>query len=122
MKTLQSDTLLKWDKMLSAGAGSVLYQRVGNFYDFITRGNKRIPTVYLIKPDRRRYWTRTSAIRDADNIAADIMTWQDNKEGVWICEEDIRSLKLSNLYTISIIYRRKVGKVLENRIALADRC
>jgi len=74
------DMLLKWDRMLSSGSGSVLYQRTGKVYDVVTRGKKRVPTAYLIKPDRRRYWTRSAAIRDADSIAADIMAWQDNEQ------------------------------------------
>jgi len=73
------DMLLKWDRMLSSGSGSVLYQRTGKVYDVVTRGKKRVPTAYLIKPDRRRYWTRSAAIRDADSMSADIMAWQDNE-------------------------------------------
>jgi hypothetical protein len=30
-------------------------------------------TVYIIKPDQRRHWTRSSALRDADEIYSDIM-------------------------------------------------
>jgi hypothetical protein len=36
----------------------------------------KIPTIYLIKPDKIRYWTRSMALRDADEVAADIMTWR----------------------------------------------
>ncbi len=74
------DMLLKWDRMLSSGSGSILYQRVGKLYDVVSRGKKRVPTAYLIKPDSRRYWTRSAAIRDADSISADIMAWQDNEQ------------------------------------------
>jgi len=35
-----------------------------------------IPTIYLIKPDKIRYWNRSMALRDADEVAADIMMWQ----------------------------------------------
>ena len=30
-------------------------------------------TIYVVKPDQQRYWTRASALRDADEIYADIM-------------------------------------------------
>jgi len=30
-------------------------------------------TVYIIKPDQRRHWTRSNALRDADEIYSDIM-------------------------------------------------
>ena len=29
--------------------------------------------IYVIKPDQRRYWTRSSALRDADEVYAEIM-------------------------------------------------
>lgn len=74
------DLLLKWDAMLASQTQSALYQRVGKVYDIVVRGGRKTPTAYLIKPDRRRYWTRTAAIRDADNIFADIMTWRTDRQ------------------------------------------
>lgn len=78
--------LLKWDEMLmSSPSGKLkgaLHQRVAKIYGVVNRGGKRIPTVYLIKPDRCRYWTRSIAMRDADSIAADIMMWQDEEKQV----------------------------------------
>ncbi|MBC8394866.1 MAG: hypothetical protein H8E17_20145 [Deltaproteobacteria bacterium] len=77
------DQLLKWDEMLASSSSGIskgaLHQRVAKIYSVVNRGRKRIPTVYLIKPDRCRYWTRSVAIRDADSIAADIMMWQDEE-------------------------------------------
>jgi len=78
------DQLLKWDEMLTSSPNGiskgVLHQRVAKIYGVINRGRKRIPTVYLIKPDRCRYWTRSVAMRDADSVAVDIMIWQDEKQ------------------------------------------
>jgi hypothetical protein len=51
--------------------GGIFYQRVARIYD--SSSFSRVPTVYLIKPDRLRYWTRSSALRDADEVSADIM-------------------------------------------------
>jgi N-6 DNA Methylase len=51
--------------------GGIFYQRVARIYD--SNSFNRMPTVYLIKPDRLRYWTRSSALRDADEVSADIM-------------------------------------------------
>ncbi len=31
--------------------------------------------INIIKPDRIRYWTRSTALRDADEVAADLMIW-----------------------------------------------
>jgi hypothetical protein len=50
---------------------SVFYQRVARVYVAGQHG----PTVFLIKPDRRRYWTRSVALRDADEVSLDLMQW-----------------------------------------------
>ncbi|OBQ03167.1 MAG: restriction endonuclease subunit M [Anabaena sp. LE011-02] len=56
--------------------GDIFYQRVARIYDSVQMNGIKIPTIYLIKPDKIRYWTRSMALRDADEVAADIMTWQ----------------------------------------------
>lgn len=53
------------------------YQRVARVYETVQQEGRTIPTVYLIKPDQLRYWTRSVAMRDADDVAADIMIWRD---------------------------------------------
>ena len=37
---------------------------------------RKVPTIFLVKPDKVRYWTRSMALRDADEVAADIILWQ----------------------------------------------
>ena len=54
--------------------GGIFYQRVARIYDSVDLNGVKIPTIYLIKPDKIRYWTRSMALRDADEVAADIMT------------------------------------------------
>lgn len=54
--------------------GGVFYQRVARVYDSFKIDGMSIPTVYLVKPDERRYWTRSMAMRDADEVAADIIS------------------------------------------------
>lgn len=54
--------------------GGIFYQRVARIYDSVQLNGVNIPTIYLIKPDKIRYWTRSMALRDADEVAADIMT------------------------------------------------
>ena len=39
-----------------------------------------MPTIYFVKPDKIRYWTRSIALRDADEVAADMMLWRDSRE------------------------------------------
>ena len=57
----------------NSGAGGIFYQRVARVYASTEWYGEQVPTVYLIKPDRIRYWTRSMALRDADKVSADIM-------------------------------------------------
>lgn len=56
---------------------AIYYRRVSRIYQTLgveEGGRKRsIPTVFLIKPNQLRYWTRSVALRDADNVVADLV-------------------------------------------------
>jgi hypothetical protein len=56
-------------------ASGIFFQRIARVYDVTDINGRRVPTVYIIKPDQVRYWTRSMALRDADEVAAEIMTW-----------------------------------------------
>jgi hypothetical protein len=56
--------------------GGIFYQRVARVYDSLKIGDQIVPTVYLIKPDQVRYWTRSMALRDADDVVADALLWR----------------------------------------------
>jgi len=56
-----------------SAAGGIFYQRVARIYASTPFDIEQVPTVYLIKPDKIRYWTRSMALRDADEVTADIM-------------------------------------------------
>lgn len=47
---------------------------------YMTEGQARddvvVPTVYILKPNENRYWTRSMALRDADEVVADILQTQ----------------------------------------------
>ncbi|MEH2334236.1 MAG: N-6 DNA methylase [Nostoc sp.] len=58
--------------------GGIFYQRVARVYDSMQLNGLKVPTIYLIKPDKIRYWTRSMALRDADEVAADIIMWRSN--------------------------------------------
>lgn len=58
--------------------GGVFYQRVARIYDETRVGRRTVPTIYIVKPDRIRYWTRSAALRDADEVASDIALWLDS--------------------------------------------
>jgi hypothetical protein len=59
--------------------GAIYYRRVCRVYwniQVMDHGVKRnIPTVFLIKPNQLRYWTHSVALRDADEVASDLLHW-----------------------------------------------
>lgn len=56
------------------------YQRTVRTYDTISCEDNTGIIVNLVKPDQARYWTRSMAMRDADEIAADFLLWQGTRE------------------------------------------
>lgn len=46
-------------------------QRLARFYD----ASSGTPTIFIFKPDAVRYWTRTTALNDADQVAVDLFQW-----------------------------------------------
>ena len=76
-----------WIRQRPKSSG-IFYQRVVRVYHTIEVTNGRselfhVPTVSMIKPNQRRYWTRSIAMRDADDVAADILTWRQELEACW---------------------------------------
>jgi len=53
------------------GRQSLLARRVARVYD----GHGRHPTIFILKPDAVRYWTRTAAFNDGDEVAIDLFRW-----------------------------------------------
>jgi len=51
--------------------GNIFYQRIVRIYS----NENGIPTIYLIKPDQKRYWLRSQALNDADAVSTDIVSW-----------------------------------------------
>jgi len=66
----------KYLQVTESEHGGIFFQRTARVYDEVERSGHRIPTIYVIKPDRIRYWTRSAALRDADEVAADGVTWR----------------------------------------------
>ncbi|MCR8722628.1 hypothetical protein NVV30_28530, partial [Pseudomonas syringae] len=46
-------------------------ERVVRIYD----GSNGTPTVFIVKPDMARYWTRGAGINDADEVSLDLFRW-----------------------------------------------
>ena len=55
----------------SAGNGRLLGQRLARFYD----ASSGTPTIFILKPDAVRYWTRSMALNDADQVSVDLFQW-----------------------------------------------
>ncbi len=53
------------------GGGRLLVQRIARFYD----ASSGTPTIFMFKPDAVRYWTRSVALNDADEVSADLFHW-----------------------------------------------
>jgi hypothetical protein len=60
-----------WLSSPGKARGSIYYQRVARIYDY----RKDVPTIFILKPDAYRYWTRSVALHDADEVAADFARW-----------------------------------------------
>jgi len=58
--------------------GNIFYQRVVRVYS----NEDGMPTIYLIKPDQKRYWLRSQALHDADEVSADIVSWFQNQNQI----------------------------------------
>jgi len=54
----------------------VSFRRIARVFDVREEKGQRIPTIFIIKPDQARYWSRSIALRDADEISLEIMQWQ----------------------------------------------
>jgi hypothetical protein len=71
-----SQRLLELDRgLLHSGdpsRGGIFVQRIARVYVEERHGRQTVPTIYIVKPDRIRYWTRSAGMRDADEIAADM--------------------------------------------------
>jgi hypothetical protein len=69
---LLSQNVLSSRSRASSGDG-LGFQRVAFLFHSHIEGGRRIPSLYVIKPDQRRYWTRSLAMRDADQLSATIL-------------------------------------------------
>jgi hypothetical protein len=50
------------------------FRRVARlFVSHEAKDGTKVPTVLLVKPDERRYWTRSQGLRDADELAAAVV-------------------------------------------------
>jgi hypothetical protein len=68
---LQQLERLDYNNQANGIRRGIYHERVTRIYD--NRGGA--PTIYILKPDRARYWTRSQGLYDADEVALDIFQW-----------------------------------------------
>ncbi len=84
IEPLDSPTLLKRLDILNktfidqGHKEGIFYQRVARIYSSTLMQGREVPTIYFVKPDKIRYWTRSMGLRDADEVAADMMQWRES--------------------------------------------
>jgi hypothetical protein len=59
------------------GMGGIYQRRIARIYD----SRSGIPTVFILKPDFARYWTRSAGLNDADEVALDLFRWHQAANG-----------------------------------------
>ncbi|MEM9421524.1 MAG: hypothetical protein AAF986_03305, partial [Pseudomonadota bacterium] len=52
--------------------GNLFHQRVVRIYDVVDD----MPTIFVVKPDEKRFWTRSMALDDGDKVALDLFQWR----------------------------------------------
>jgi hypothetical protein len=60
-----------------AGRGRLPGRLVARFYD----ASSGTPTIFILKPDATRYWTRSMALNDADQVSVDLFQWMATSRG-----------------------------------------
>ena len=51
--------------------GGLFNRRISRIYD----ASSGTPTIYIVKPDQKRFWTRSAGLQDGDEVALDLLTW-----------------------------------------------
>ncbi|HEX8533171.1 MAG TPA: N-6 DNA methylase [Allosphingosinicella sp.] len=75
---LEIDRLSRASRPSNGGTALLYNEETLRIYD----GSSGQAVIYIVKPDRVRYWTRTAALNDADEVAADLFSWQDAEASV----------------------------------------
>ena len=75
VKDITSSSLLREFSRLGEqtgeSGGGIFNQRVARIYDASTG----VPTIFVVKPDQKRFWTRSVGLQDGDEVALDMFAW-----------------------------------------------
>ena len=69
-----ADQLKRIYGMLTSNVDDMIsYRRIGRVFDLWTIDGRSVPTILMVKPDESRFWTRSIAMRDADEVSGEIL-------------------------------------------------
>ena len=75
VEEMESPALLRQLQKLgdldTRSGGGLFNRRIARIYD----GSSGVPTIFVVKPDRKRFWTRSVGLHDGDEVALDLLTW-----------------------------------------------
>ena len=76
VKDVQSSVLLeeldRMNKKADSTGGGIYNRRIARIYD----ASQGVPTVFVVKPDQKRFWTRSMGLQDGDEVAVDLFRLQ----------------------------------------------
>ena len=76
VKNIRSSALLKEFERMRQKAksrnGGIYNERIARIYE----ARNGVPTIFVIKPDQKRFWTRSMGLQDGDEVALDLFSWQ----------------------------------------------
>ena len=81
---IQSDALVErlrhvYHLLEDGNEQGVRFHRVARVFDTLIEQGERIPTIFIVKPDQARYWSRSIALRDADEVSLEVMQWRNGR-------------------------------------------
>ena len=59
------------DRSVQGKSGGIYHRRVARLYE-VHDGS---PSVFVVKPNERRFWTRSMGLRDGDEVSMDLFRW-----------------------------------------------
>ena len=76
LKNIKSTVLLeeleRLNRKVNSRSGGIYNQRVARIYE----AHNGVPMVFVIKPNQKRFWTRSMGLQDGDEVALDLFRWQ----------------------------------------------
>ena len=76
VRDVETSALLGELHRLTSTSGQSRYRVLSESVIRVYQVHMGVPTVFMVKPDQRRFWTRSAGLQDADEVALDLFRWQ----------------------------------------------